>query len=305
MRAALAAAALLALTAAGSRWAWLSSHRLAEALPRPERARFSSTWLDVDGNEVSVRVQKQAAAPAARPRRPSPAHAFADARCRPSPQIHAHGGQLLEHDGLYFWVGTSRKVRLEARERACPPTPPERRALLSPHTQVAPWWISWAINLYSSDDLVRWHYWCARQTNKQALWWWVSRVCTHVTPRPPPSRSGVIFSQKQALDFPGAARPYGHLNQPPPPLRMERPKLLHHRRGGYFVLFFHLDTPSFEAPAVGVATSAAITGGRGGGRVWPGGWVVGGGVGLGGRVCACARHPGHALEQLLPRPRAL
>lgn len=49
----------------------------------------------------------------------------------PGPQVHAHGGQLLRHDGVWWWVGTSRK---------------EGTALCSTD-----------INLYSSPDLQRWH----------------------------------------------------------------------------------------------------------------------------------------------------
>jgi hypothetical protein len=37
-------------------------------------------------------------------------------------------------------------------------------------------------------------------------------------------------------------------------------QILHHASRRRFVLMFHLDTPGFEAPAVGVAISPNITG---------------------------------------------
>lgn len=41
--------------------------------------------------------------------------------CSAACQVHAHGGQLIRHEGRYWWLGTSQKQ--------------------------PPWWISWAINL--------------------------------------------------------------------------------------------------------------------------------------------------------------
>ncbi|KAI3423861.1 hypothetical protein D9Q98_009695 [Chlorella vulgaris] len=92
-----------------------------------------------------------------------------------------------------------------------------------------PSWTSTEINLYESQDLVNWRF------------------------------RSVVFRWQQIQGYPGRL-PYGHLLQPPPPFRIERPKILHHARRGYFVLMFHLDTPGFEVPAVGVAISRNITG---------------------------------------------
>lgn len=95
--------------------------------------------------------------------------------------------------------------------------------------KVPPWWTSWAITLYHSPDLQHW------------------------------SLASVILSWQQISGFPDRW-PYGHLDAPPPPYRIERPKLLHHKSRGYWVLMFHLDSPGFELPAVGVATAPNITG---------------------------------------------
>ena len=86
-------------------------------------------------------------------------------------QVQAHGGQLLQEGGTFFWVGTSRKVGAAAATsdaggrrlpggRTAPPTagrlarlPPKGRRFPA---QVPPWWISYAINMYESQDLVTW-----------------------------------------------------------------------------------------------------------------------------------------------------
>ncbi|KAL4443631.1 hypothetical protein ABPG75_011368 [Micractinium tetrahymenae] len=117
--------------------------------------------------------------------------------------VHAHGGQLIQQGGLFYWVGTSQK-RLPA-------------------------WTSTHINLYSSPDLVTWRH------------------------------EGVLFSWEQIRGFPDRL-PYGHLHNPPPPFRIERPKILHHAREGRYILYFHLDTADFEVPALGMAVSTNLTG---------------------------------------------
>lgn len=87
-------------------------------------------------------------------------------------QVRAHGGQVLRHAGLYWWVGTSLKVGA---------------ALCSTH-----------INLYSAPGL-----------GGGAEGW---------------TRRGAIFSWQQIQGFPDLL-PYGHLEHPPPPYRIERPKV--------------------------------------------------------------------------------
>lgn len=101
-------------------------------------------------------------------------------------------------------------------------------------------------------------------------------------------RSGSIFNWRQIVGFPDRL-PYGHLYNPPPPYRIERPKvtsqdaccktaaakatscthvtalaslpqILYHPTDKRFILYFHLDTPGFEVPAVGIAVSSKITG---------------------------------------------
>lgn len=95
--------------------------------------------------------------------------------------------------------------------------------------KVLPAWTSTHINIYSSTDLQNWQF------------------------------RNVIFRWQQIVGFPRRL-PYGHLWQPPPPYRIERPKILHHVRRRRYILMFHLDTPGFEVPAVGVAISPNITG---------------------------------------------
>ncbi|KAL4447267.1 hypothetical protein ABPG77_007300 [Micractinium sp. CCAP 211/92] len=114
-------------------------------------------------------------------------------------EVHAHGGQLLQEGGLFYWVGTSQK-RL-------------------------PSWTSTHINLYSSPDLTAWRF------------------------------EGALFDWQQIEGFPGLL-PYGHMYNPPPPFRIERPKVQRHPRSGRHILYFHLDTPDFEAPALGMAVSS-------------------------------------------------
>ena len=90
----------------------------------------------------------------------------------PARQVRAHGGQLLRHAGLYWWVGTSRKVGA---------------ALCSTH-----------VNLYS-----------ARGLDGGAEGW---------------AHRGAVFDWRQIRGFPDLL-PYGHLDHPPPPYRIERPKV--------------------------------------------------------------------------------
>ncbi|PSC71307.1 glycosyl hydrolase family 43 [Micractinium conductrix] len=118
-------------------------------------------------------------------------------------ELRAHGGGLVRHEGLWWWVGTSQKVG---------------DALCSTH-----------VNVYSSEDLRSW------------------------------SHRGVAFTWQQITGFPDVS-PYGHLERPPPPYRIERPKVLFNAVHRRWTLFFHLDTPNFEVPAVGVAISNNITG---------------------------------------------
>ena len=47
-------------------------------------------------------------------------------------QVHAHGGQLIKHEGTYYWLGTSQKK--------------------------PPYWFSRDVNLYASDDLSSWRF---------------------------------------------------------------------------------------------------------------------------------------------------
>ena len=47
---------------------------------------------------------------------------------------------------------------------------------------------------------------------------------------------------------------------PTTPSHPRLPQILYHPMSRHFILMFHLDTPNFEAPAVGVATAPNITG---------------------------------------------
>ncbi len=47
-------------------------------------------------------------------------------------QVHAHGGAMIELDGIFFWYGTSQKQ--------------------------PPGWLSTSINMYSSEDLATWQF---------------------------------------------------------------------------------------------------------------------------------------------------
>ena len=58
-------------------------------------------------------------------------HATSSLRCD-CMQVHAHGGALIELDGVFFWYGTSQKQE--------------------------PGWLSTGINMYSSEDLATWQY---------------------------------------------------------------------------------------------------------------------------------------------------
>lgn len=46
----------------------------------------------------------------------------------------------------------------------------------------------------------------------------------------------------------------------PAPYRIERPKVVWNEQYGYYAMLWHLDTPDFSFPAVGVATSPTLTG---------------------------------------------
>ena len=74
-------------------------------------------------------------------------------------------------------------------------------------------------------------------------------------------RAGGCSAQRASSAPPAAQALLGRPAQP-----VVRPargtQILHHRVAGYYVLMFHLDTPNFEVPAVGVATSATLTGAR-------------------------------------------
>ena len=82
--------------------------------------------LDTDGNEASCGPSESLVAtvlpPPPQPRPPPP----------PCVQLRAHGGGLVRHEGLWWWVGTSQKVG---------------DALCSTH-----------VNVYSSEDLRSWSH---------------------------------------------------------------------------------------------------------------------------------------------------
>ncbi|KAK9861598.1 hypothetical protein WJX84_003056 [Apatococcus fuscideae] len=108
-------------------------------------------------------------------------------------QVHAHGGALIEMDGIFFWYGTSQKQ--------------------------PPGWLSTDINLYSSEDLAEWR------------------------------NEGSIFNWQSIVGMPTG-----------PPYRIERPKIIWCEEFHYWVLWFHLDLPSFGYPAVGVAKAETLQG---------------------------------------------
>lgn len=86
--------------------------------------------------------------------------------------------------------------------------------------KLPPNWISAGVSLYSSPDLATW-------TNHGLA----------------------LDGTAQIDDMPFSA-----------PFRIERPKVLYNERYKYFVLLFHLDTPHFQFPAVGVAVSPSPLG---------------------------------------------
>lgn len=93
-------------------------------------------------------------------------------------------------------------------------------------------------------------YWWFGTTIKHDPGWISSGIALYSSPDLMTwTNHGVVFDGRQITDM-----PY------PAPYRIERPKVVWNAQYGYYAMLWHLDTPDFAYPAVGVATSATLTG---------------------------------------------
>lgn len=136
---------------------------------------------------------------------------FTDTRGQP---VHAHGAGILlpaSHpeggDGRHFMVGTTQKQRVV---RTFNGTQQE-------------YWLSEAVNMYSSFDLEHWTFESRIFDN--------TSIPRHLLPSTEPAM-----------------------------FRIERPKVVYNRRTRRFVLYFHLDSVRFSLGMVGIATSSQAVG---------------------------------------------
>lgn len=125
-----------------------------------------------------------------------------------------------------------------------------------------PSWTSTEINLYESQDLVNWRFRSAlvvarrlRHSSLQLASW--SQLSLHAQSHlaaiiwQPCCRS-VVFRWQQIQGYPGRL-PYGHLLQPPPPFRIERPKVCELSRGAVGAAYCTCCCPGFPAHQVPAA----------------------------------------------------
>ena len=93
-------------------------------------------------------------------------------------------------------------------------------------------------------------YWWYGTTIKHQPGWISSGIALYSSPDLVSwTNHGVVFDGRHITGM-----PY------PAPYRIERPKVVWNEQYGYFAMLFHLDTPDFGYPAVGVATSPTLTG---------------------------------------------
>ena len=154
-------------------------------------------------------------------------------------QVHAHGGGILRVKDVWYWYGTTQKR--------------------------PPGWLSEGVNLYASEDLTSWKY--QGQIYKTADSRGMPCSVPYRLERPKVLHL-VICSYRTAAStllltprMP-AAWPYGlpTRTQPCAALQHTCVQILFSAATQQYVMLFHLDTPGFQYPAVGVARSAKITG---------------------------------------------